>query len=88
VRADFALRDVAAFGGLHDLDGVFDGDDVILARLVEPGDERGEGGGLAGADGAGDEDEAVVIGEELLDRLEVGGEPRSASERTLAGTIR
>jgi hypothetical protein len=39
--------------------------------LVELADHGGEGGGLAGADRAGDEDEAVVVGEELADGLEV-----------------
>jgi len=71
VGADLALGDVAADGGLHDLDGVLDRDDVVLAFLVQLGDERGEGGGLARADRAGDEDEAVVVGEQFADRLEV-----------------
>ncbi|MBI2812998.1 MAG: hypothetical protein HYX71_01790 [Opitutae bacterium] len=71
MRADLALGDVAALGGLHDPEGILDGDDVVLALLVELGHHRGEGGGLAGAGGAGDEDEAVVVGEELADGGEV-----------------
>ena len=58
---------------MHVLDGVFDGDDVVGAGLVEVGDHRGEGGGLAGANGAGDEDEAVMVGEEFVQRGDVLG---------------
>jgi hypothetical protein len=73
VRADLALGDVAALGGLHDLDGVLDRDDVVgRAVSLRSRDHGGEGGGLAGTDRAGDEDEAVVVGEELAERLEVG----------------
>ena len=73
VWADFALGDVAALGEVDDFDGVFDGDDVVGAGLVEVGDHRGEGGGLAGADGAGDENEAVVVGEEFVEGRDVLG---------------
>jgi hypothetical protein len=71
VEADLALGDVAAGGGLDDLYGVLAGDDVVVANGVELVDEGGEGGGLAGADGAGGEEEAVVVGEKLADGVEV-----------------
>src|SRR5690606_39305204 len=60
LRADFALRDVAALGRVHDLDRVLDGDDVILAALVEVIDHGGEGRGLARANRTGDQDQPVV----------------------------
>ena len=83
VLADFALGDIATLGRLHDLDGILHGDDVIGARLVEIVDHRGERGGLAGADGAGDEDQAVVVGEEFLDCRQVGRETEVAERRHL-----
>jgi len=68
------LGDVAAFGGLDDFDGVFDGDDVVGAGGVEVVHHGGEGGGFAGADRAGDEDEAVVVAEEFFEGFLVLGE--------------
>jgi hypothetical protein len=53
------------------LDGVLDGDDVLLRR-VEPVQGGVEGGGLAAAGGAGDEDDAAGTGQEPLH----GREPR------------
>ena len=52
-----------------DFDGVFDGGDVDVGviDLVERGVE---GGGLAGAGGAGDEDDAVGVADETAQRLE------------------
>ena len=47
VLAHFALADVAALGRLHDLNGIFDSDDVVGARLFVIRDHRSERGGLA-----------------------------------------
>jgi hypothetical protein len=85
VLADLALRNVAALRGLDDLDGILDRDDVVRARLVEEVDERGERGGLAGADGARDEDEPVVVGEQFLDRLDVLAEAELLERQDLGG---
>ena len=69
VGVDFALVDVAAFGFEDEFDGVFEGDDVVLALFIDFVDEGGEGGGLAATDGAGDEDEAVVVADEGADSV-------------------
>ena len=66
VGVDLALGDVAALGLEDVLDGVLERDDVVVPGAVDLLDQRGQRGGLARADGAGDEDEAVVVlGEEL-----------------------
>ena len=62
VAVDFALVDDALGRGVDEFDGVLDGDDVLVARAVDVVDHRREGGGLARASGAGDDDEA--LGEE------------------------
>ena len=59
IGADFALFDDGFFVAVDELDGVFDGDDVGGAGLVDVFDDGGEGGGFSGAGGAGDEDQAV-----------------------------
>ncbi len=61
VGVDLALVDVAALRLEDVFDRILERDDVVVAVLVDLIDEGGERGGLAGADGAGDEDEAVVI---------------------------
>ena len=53
--------------GVEDLDRVLDRDDVLVARPVDVVDDRGERRRLAGAGGAGDEDEAAVLLGEPLD---------------------
>jgi hypothetical protein len=76
VRMNFALIDVAAQGFEDVLDGVFQGEDVILAILVNEIDQGGESGGLSGAHRTGHEEQAVVIpGErnEVVDRKAKGG---------------
>ena len=60
VDVDFALVDEAAFVGVNELDGVFDGDDVGGAVAVDVVDHGGEGGGFTGASGASDDDEAFI----------------------------
>jgi hypothetical protein len=47
VRSDFALVDQALPILVHELDRVFDGDDVIAAVLVDVVDHRAERRGLA-----------------------------------------
>jgi hypothetical protein len=46
---------------VEDLDGVLDGHDVDLAVGVDHVDHAREGGGLAGAGGAGDQDESARL---------------------------
>jgi hypothetical protein len=69
VHADLALCDAALEVLVDELDGVLDGDDVCVAALVDAVEERGEGGGLSGAGGAGDEDEAALVVGESPDGL-------------------
>lgn len=75
MEADFAVSDVAALGGVHEFDGVFEGEDVVVAVFIDMVNHGGHGGGFSGADGAGDEDEAVLVAakgfEDLLGELEV-----------------
>jgi hypothetical protein len=74
VAADFLLGDDAGRGnpvawklriihviGILILDGILDGDDVLGMVAAAPVDERGQGGGLAGTGGAGDEAEAGAL---------------------------
>ena len=81
VLADLALVDEAALVLVQELDRVLDGEDVIVAGLVDLVDQRGERGRLAGAGRAGHEhDPARLLGEladdrrqaELLDRHRLG----------------
>ena len=66
VDPDLALVDDAVVVLVEDLDRVFDGDDVLPARLVDVIDDRGEGRRLAGAGRAGDEHEpSVLVGHRL-----------------------
>ena len=51
------MIDEAVFSLMHELDGVFDGDDVVLAVPVDEVNERAEGSGLAGPGTADDEAE-------------------------------
>ena len=79
--ADLALVDDAALVAVQELDRVLDGEDVLVAGLVDLVDQRGERGRLAGARRAGHEDDpARLLGElahdrrqaELLDRHRLG----------------
>ena len=78
---DLTLIDVTALWWDDEFNGVFKRNDVILALGVDGIDKSGEGGGFTTADGAGDEDEAVVITDqgadsfwqtELLDTAHLG----------------
>ena len=61
------LADDGAVVGVDELDGVLDGDDVAPLAPVDLVDEDGQGGGLAGAGGAGHQHEAVGKLGEVLD---------------------
>ena len=64
VEPDLALVDDAAPVVVHELDRVFDRDDVLLPAAVDRVDDRREGRRLSRAGRTGDEDEpAVLIGE-------------------------
>ena len=60
VVAEFDLFDERVAIGVLVLDGIFDGDDVVLAAGVDAIDEGGEGGGFTAAGGSGEKDEALV----------------------------
>jgi len=51
VDMHLALIDEAVFSLMHKLDGIFDGDDVVLAVSVDEINEGAEGRGLAGPRG-------------------------------------
>ena len=67
VLAYLALVDDALVGGVNVLDGVFQGDDVLGLGVVDLIQQAGQGGGLAGAGFAGDQDDALVEIGEVLD---------------------
>ncbi len=67
VGPDLALVDDAALVRVQELDGVFDGDDVLVALAVNLVEHRGQRRRLAGAGRAGDEDEAARSLAELRD---------------------
>ena len=82
VDPDLALVDDAVLVVVEDLDRVFDGDDVLPARLVDVVDDRGERRRLAGAGRAGDEHEpAVLVGH----RLDARGHPQVLEARHVLG---
>ena len=61
VGAHLALVDDALVRGIDILNGVFQGNDVGAAGPVDPVQHRGQGGGLAGARLAGDQDDARPV---------------------------
>ena len=69
VGAHLALVDHALLVAVQELDRVFDGHDVLFARLVDLVDHRGQGGGLARAGRPGDEDEAARLLVRIVQRL-------------------
>jgi len=50
---------------VNELHRVLEGDDVVVAGLVEEVDQGGEGGGLARARGTADQDQSLVVGGDL-----------------------
>ena len=79
---DFALGDDALFVAVNEFDGFFDGDDVAAEVGIDVVEEGGEGGGLAGAGGAGDEDEA---GAEVAEFLDDGGDAQLVEGHDFSG---
>jgi hypothetical protein len=69
VLADLAVDDGGLLAGVDEFDGVLDGDDMAGEVVVDVVDHRRERRGLAGAGGAGDDDEALVKVAEFLQRL-------------------
>ena len=68
VEADLALVDDRLLVGEDELDRVLDGQDVHRFALVDVVEHRGDGGALAAAGDAGQDDHALVEVAELLDR--------------------
>jgi len=66
VGPDLALIDVALLVAVKELDRVLDGDDVLVAGLVDLVDHRRQSGGLAGSGRAGDDHEAAGLLRELV----------------------
>ena len=76
VLTDLALIDQALLVRVHELDRIFDGDDVIFAGAIDVVDERGQRGRFAGAGGAGDQHQAlgqVAEAEQLFGQVQVVG---------------
>ena len=69
VGEHFLLDDDGALVFVDELDGVLDGDDLAAALAVDEVHQVIEGGGFAGAGGAGDEDQAVGSAGQLVDFL-------------------
>ena len=67
---------------VQELDGVLDGDDVLGALGVDVVDHRGQGRGLAGARGAGAEDQPALL---VADLFEHGGQAQLAHGHDLDG---
>jgi len=67
VEADFAMVDERGFAFVDEFDRVLDGEDVVFPVLVRVIHHGGQGGGLAGAGGAGHQDQAFVEHGELLE---------------------
>ena len=59
--AELALDHLAILARMDEFDGVLEADDVEPPRLVEVVDHRRQGGGLAGARGAGHQNHALVV---------------------------
>ena len=66
VHADFAMLHEAVLAAMHELDRVFDRDDVIVPLKIRVIHHRRERGGFAGTGRTGDEDEALFQQREFL----------------------
>src|SRR4029077_9266359 len=60
VAVQFALVNRRALVVVQELDGVFDGDDVVVTLPIDAVEESGEGGTLAGSSRPGDQHDAVA----------------------------
>jgi hypothetical protein len=67
VPSDFSVRHDRAFRWMHDLDRIFDRDDVVGVRGVEQIDESGHRRRLAVTARAGDDDEPLVVADGFLE---------------------
>src|SRR5215469_6624301 len=67
VHFDFALIDETLFVAVQELDGVFDGDEVVGAGSVDAVNDGREGGGFTGTGGSGDKHEAALLFANLVD---------------------
>ena len=85
MHPDLAVVDEAALALVNELDGVLDGQDVVVPVLVRVINHRRERCGLAGAGGAGDEHEALVHHRELAQH---GGQRRIELLEVLEGQHR
>ena len=83
VAVDLALVDEALLAEVNELDGVLDGEDVLITGVVEEVHHRRQGGGLARARGAGHQDQAAgdlddlaedLGGVDLLQGQDLGGD--------------
>jgi hypothetical protein len=82
---DLALGDNAFFVVVNELDRFLDGDDVAAEVGIDVIEQGGEGGGLAGAGGAGDEDETAA---EVAEFFDDGGNAELLERGDLVGMIR
>src|SRR6185437_6919918 len=67
VDFDFALIDEALFVAMQELDGVFNGDEMVGTVGVDAVDHGGQRGGFAGSGGAGDQDEPTLLFANAID---------------------
>ena len=77
VGADFDLFDDAANVAMLVLDGIFDDDNVAGFAMIDFVDERGHGGGFAGAGGAAEKNKSAWEAWRDLLRLAGDGVPRA-----------
>ena len=60
VAMQFALMNGGAFVVVQELDGIFDGDDMVVFLAIDAVEQHGESGRLAGSSRAGDEYDAIA----------------------------
>ena len=68
---EFALVNDRLFVAVYELDGIFDGDDVVGLRFVDAVENRSHSGGFAGAGGSSDQNDSVF---EVGDLAELRGQ--------------
>src|SRR5207302_300607 len=67
VHFDFTLIDEALFVAVQKLDGVFDGDQVVSARGIDPVDDSRQRCGLTGTGGSRDQNQAALFFANFVD---------------------
>ena len=60
VTVQFTLMDGGALVVVQELDGIFDGDDVVVLLAIDAVKKHGQSGGLAGSGRSGDEHDAIA----------------------------